>query len=86
MIYIYIYIYIYEKELEYDMREKQCRPISNLHEILSSKWKTELEYAAYIGHKFLAYFPGQYIGNLFSATVCSRASLHHLTELIDTDR
>lgn len=28
---------IYEKELEYDMREKQCEPISDLHEILSPK-------------------------------------------------
>lgn len=28
---------IYEKELKYDMREKQCGPISDLHEILSPK-------------------------------------------------
>jgi len=68
------------------MSKKQCVPISDLHEILSPKWKTGLEYAAYIGYKFLAYFPGQYTGNLFSAAVRSRARLHHLTVLIDTDR
>jgi hypothetical protein len=68
------------------MREKQWGPISDLHEILSPKWKTGLEYAAYIGHKFLAYFPGQYTGNLFSAAVRTRARLHHLAVLIDTDR
>lgn len=28
---------IYEKELEYGMREKQCEPTSDLHEILSPK-------------------------------------------------
>lgn len=64
-------------------------PISDLHEILSAKWKTGLEYAAYIDHKFLAYFPSQYTGNLFSAAARSRARLHHLTYwsiLIDNTR
>lgn len=67
---------VHEKGLEYDMAEKQR---VDLHEILSTKWKAGLEYAAYIAHKFLAYFPCQYTGNLFSAVARSRARLHRLT-------